>query len=320
MSSPFSVIRDNATAPRGAVIAIGNFDGVHRGHRAVIEAAIRMAREADKPAYAVTFEPHPRVFFQPNVPQFRLTDETTKLRLLAATGLDGAVVMSFDAKRAGTAALDFVDHDLADRLAVSGIAVGYDFHFGKGRAGSPALLKSEGDKLGIPVHVEPQRQIDGVPVSSTSIRTALAEGNIKRATTLLGYPWLISGPVRHGEKRGRDLGFPTANIVLDPGCGLRHGIYAVRAGHGSARIGGVASFGRRPTFDNGAPLLEIHLFDFGANLYDLTLDVAFIDFLREERKFETVDALIAQMHADSRAARAALAAAPGEFPPLGHIS
>ena len=186
MSPSFSIFRDNVTAPRGAVIAIGNFDGVHRGHRAVIEAAIRMAREAGKPAYAVTFEPHPRVFFQPNVPQFRLTDETTKLRLLAGTGLDGAVVMTFDATRAGTAAVDFIQQDLVDRLAVSGIAVGYDFHFGKGRAGSPALLKSEGEKLGIPVHVEERREVDGVPVSSSSIRTALGEGNIKLATTLLG--------------------------------------------------------------------------------------------------------------------------------------
>jgi riboflavin kinase / FMN adenylyltransferase len=319
MSSPFSIFRDNVTAPRGAVIAIGNFDGVHRGHRAVIEAAIKMAREAGRPAYAVTFEPHPRVFFQPNVPQFRLTDETTKLRLLAGTGLDGAVVMTFDAKRAGTAAVDFVHQDLVGRLAVSGIAVGYDFHFGKGRTGSPALLQSEGEKLGIPVHVEQRREVNGVPVSSSSIRSALTEGNIKLATTLLGNPWLVSGRVRHGEKRGRDLGFPTANIVLDPGCGLRHGIYAVRAGHGSALIGGVASFGKRPTFDNGAPLLEIYLFDFGANLYDLTLDVAFVDFLREEQKFDSVEALVQQMHADCRAARTALAAAPDAFPPLGAI-
>lgn len=325
MPASFSIIRDNDAAPRGAVIAIGNFDGVHRGHRAVIAAAIDMARKTGVPAYAVTFEPHPRVFFQPNVPQFRLTDEATKLRLLAATGLDGAVVMNFDAHRAGTAALDFINNDLVGRLGVSGIAVGYDFHFGKGRAGSPTLLKSEGARLGIPVHVESKREAGGLPLSSSSIRELLGKGDVARAGELLGYPWLVSAEVRHGDKRGRELGYPTANLALDPGCGLRHGIYAVRAGFNGGqlegkRIGGVASFGRRPTFDNGAPLLEIHLFDFTGDLYGKTLDVAFIAHLRDELKFDSVAALVAQMDKDSQAARAALEAAPDAFPALGTIA
>lgn len=319
MAAPFTIIRDTDPAPpRGGVIAIGNFDGVHRGHRAVIDAAIKIAKAQGAPAYAVTFEPHPRSFFQPNVAQFRLTSERDKLRLLAATGLDGAVVMSFDARRAATSATDFIAHELVERLGVSGIAVGYDFHFGKGRAGTPTLLQSEGVRLHIPVHVEKRHETQGITVSSGSIRDALVQGHVERAETMLGYPWFVSGTVRHGDKRGRDLGYPTANVALDPGCGLRHGIYAVRVGVGGKRIEGVASFGTRPMFDNGAPLLEVHLFDFAGDLYGQSLDVAFIAFLRAEMTFDGVAALVKQMDADSAAARAALAADPG-FPALGVI-
>jgi len=322
MPAGFSVIRDStpaAAVPRGAVIAMGNFDGVHLGHRAVIAAALNMARRLNRPALAVTFEPHPRLFFSPHTPQFRLTDETSKLRLLAGTGLNGAVVMTFDAGRAGTSAQDFIQHELIGRLGISGIAIGYDFHFGKGRVGSPSLLQSEAPRLGIEVAVQPHVDIDERPVSSTAIRMALAEGQIAEATAMLGGPWFISGDVIHGEKRGRDLGYPTANIRLDPHCGLRHGIYAVRVGMGDSRVDGVASFGRRPTFDNGAPLLEIFLFDFKGDLYGKTLDVAFIAYIRDELKFDNIDALVRQMDDDSTKARAALAAAPGAFPRLGAI-
>lgn len=318
----FSVIRDDtptAAIVRGAVVALGNFDGVHLGHRAVIGAAIDMARKLDKPALAVTFEPHPRSFFSPHTPQFRLTDETAKLRLLAGTGLDGAVVMTFDGARAGTSAQDFINHDLIGRLGISGISVGYDFHFGKGRAGSPSLLAAEAPRLGIEVHVQPHIDILERPVSSTAIRMALAEGQIAEATAMLDGPWFVGGEVIHGEKRGRDLGYPTANIRLDRNCGLRHGIYAVRAGLGGRRIDGVASFGRRPTFDNGAPLLEVFLFDFKGDLYGETLDVAFIAFIRDEEKFDDIDALVRRMDDDSAQARAALAAAPGAFPRLGEV-
>ncbi|MGX1110349.1 MULTISPECIES: bifunctional riboflavin kinase/FAD synthetase [Bradyrhizobium] len=322
MSTGFTVIRDNTPAsaiPKGAVVAMGNFDGVHLGHRAVIGAALAMGRAHGVPALAVTFEPHPRSFFSPNTPQFRLTDETNKLRLLAATGLAGAVVMTFDKARAGTSAQDFIHHDLIGRLGISGIAVGYDFHFGKGRVGSPSLLVSEAPRLGIEVDVQAHVDIEERPVSSSAIRMALAEGEIADATTMLGGPWFVTGKVVHGEKRGRDLGYPTANIRLDKHCGLKHGIYAVRVGKGSQRFDGVASFGRRPTFDNGAPLLEVFLFDFKGDLYDAVLDVAFIGFIREELKFDTIEALIRQMDDDSAKARALLAAAPDAFPQLGVI-
>jgi riboflavin kinase / FMN adenylyltransferase len=326
MTAVFSVIRDStptSAIPKGAVVAMGNFDGVHLGHRAVIAAALEMGRVHRRPALAVTFEPHPRRYFSPNTPQFRLTDEANKLRLLAATGLAGAVVMTFDKARAGTSAQDFIHHELIERLGISGIAVGYDFHFGKGRVGSPSLLVAEAPRLGIEVDVQPHIDIDERPVSSSAIRMALAEGQIADATAMLGGPWFVAGEVIHGEKRGRDLGYPTANIRLDYNCGLRHGIYAVRVGRGrgidQVRLDGVASFGRRPTFDNGAPLLEIFLFDFDGDLYGETLDVAFIGFIREELKFDHVEALIRRMDEDSAEARAQLAAAPGAFPKLGTV-
>jgi riboflavin kinase/FMN adenylyltransferase len=322
MMPAFIVIRDHTPTtaiPKGAVVAMGNFDGVHLGHRAVIAAALEMGHRHGRPALALTFEPHPRRFFSPNTPQFRLSDETAKLRLLAGTGLDGAVVMTFDKQRAGTAAQDFIHHDLIARLGISGIAVGYDFHFGKGRVGSPSLLVGEAPRLGIEVDVQAHVDIDERPVSSSAIRMALAEGQIADASAMLGGPWFVTGEVIHGEKRGRELGYPTANMRLDGSCGLRHGIYAVRVGRGEKRLDGVASFGRRPTFDNGAPLLEIFLFDFKGDLYGESLDVAFIDFIREELEFSSVEALVRQMDEDSVRARAALAAAPDAFPKLRKV-
>ena len=322
MPPRFSVIRDSTPAseiPRGTVVAMGNFDGVHLGHRAVIDAALDMARKHNTTAMAVTFEPHPKSYFSPSTPQFRLTDEANKLRLLAGTGLAGAVVMTFDKGRAGTPAHEFIHHDLIARLGISGIAVGYDFHFGKGRVGSPSLLVAEAPRLGIEVDVQPHIDFDERPVSSSAIRMALAEGQVSEATTMLDGPWFITGEVIHGQKLGRDLGYPTANIRLPASCGLRHGIYAVRVGRGIERYNAVASFGRRPTFDNGAPLLEVFLFDFKGDLYGEVLDVAFIAFIREELKFDGVEPLIRQMDDDSLKARAALAAAPGVFPRLGTV-
>ena len=289
MTPCFTIIRDStpvSAIPRGAVVAMGNFDGVHLGHRAVIAAALQMGARMAGPHWR---SPSSRIrgcFFSPNTPQFRLTDEAGKLRLLAGTGLAGAVVMTFDKARAGTTAQDFIHHDLIGRLGISGIAVGYDFHFGKGRVGSPSLLVNEAPRLGIEVDVQPHVDIEERPVSSSAIRMALAEGQIEDATEMLGGPWFVTGEVIHGEKRGRDLGFPTANIRLDRNCGLKHGIYAVRVGRGAERFDGVASFGRRPTFDNGAPLLEVFLFDFQGDLYGAMLDVAFIGFIREELKFD----------------------------------
>src|SRR6202795_5121809 len=253
----FLVVRDSAPgdALRGAVVAIGNFDGVHCGHRAVIGAAQDLARGLGRPAAALTFEPHPRAFFNPGEPLFRLTDEAVKLRLLGSTGLGGAVVLTLDAALAGLSAEDFVSRILVERFAVSGAVIGFNFHFGMNRAGSPDFLKAQGKQHGFAVEVVPRFEDDGRPVSSGPIRDALAAGRLDQAAELLGYPWFVSGEVIHGDKRGRELGFPTANLKLDAACGLRHGIYAVRTAVGGRRYDAGASFGRRPMFDTGAVLL-----------------------------------------------------------------
>jgi riboflavin kinase/FMN adenylyltransferase len=316
----FIVVRDDAP-PRlkGAVVAIGNFDGVHRGHRAVIDAALARARTLGRPAAALTFEPPPRAFFMPHEKLFRLTDETNKLRLLAATGLDGAVILRFDAALAALSAPEFIDRILVERLAVSGAAIGFNFHFGKDRTGSPQFLAREGARRGFAVDVVQAVEHESGRVSSGAIRHALSNGAVAEAANLLGYPWFVTGTVIHGDKRGQALGFPTANMLLDPACGLRHGIYAVRVGVGNRRHDGVASFGRRPTFDDGAPVLEVFLFDFAGDLYGLKLDVAFIAWIRDEIRFDAVDELVRRMGEDAAAARAALARSDQAFPRLGNV-
>jgi riboflavin kinase / FMN adenylyltransferase len=318
----FVVVRDQGLgldALKGAVVALGNFDGVHRGHRQVIATTQARAQALGAPAAVMTFEPHPRAFFKPGEPLFRLTDETNKLRLFAATGLTGAVVMTFDAALAGLTAQDFVDRILIDRLAVAGVVVGSNFHFGRQRGGSADFLVAEGKSRGFAVDIVPVFSHGGRPVSSGPIREALAGGNVGEAADLLGYPWFVTGRVIEGDKRGRELGFPTANLALDPDCRLRYGIYAVRAGIGDDRYDGVASFGIRPMFATPMPLLEVFLFDFSGDLYGRSIDVAFIGWIREEMQFAGIPALIEQVDKDSAQARAMLAAAGGAFPPLGPL-
>src|SRR5437764_9574981 len=320
---PFLVVRDDAPQVahfNGAIAAIGNFDGVHRGHRAVIDAAVARAASLGAPAIAVTFEPHPRKVLRPSDPIFRLTDETAKLRLLAATGLNGALVLTFDAAFAQLTAEQFVTRILVGRLGIRGATIGFDFHFGHERGGSPAFLTEQGERYGFTVETAAPLEDEGRPVSSSSIRAALAEGRVVEAAELLGYPWFAAGTVIKGDQRGRDLGFPTANLALDAHCGLKHGIYAVRVGIDGAIHAGVASFGTRPTFDDGAPLLEVHMFDFAGDLYGAPLDVVFIGWIRAEAKFGSIDALLRRMNDDARLARAALARAGDAFPPLGKVT
>ena len=320
-TKPFIVHRDGAPgdALRGAVLAIGNFDGVHRGHRAVIAEALGRAQILGRPAAALTFEPHPAAVLRPQEPMFRLTDQTAKLRLLAGTELDGAIVLKFDAALAALTPEEFVHHILVERYGIGGAAIGFDFHFGKNRMGSPVFLQTEGVRYNFAVDVMPPLQDEGRPVSSGTIRTALAAGRVIEAAELLGYPWFVSSTVVAGDKRGRALGYPTANLKLDPGCGLKHGIYAVRVGFDGKLYDAVASFGRRPTFDNGAPILEVFLFDFNGDLYGQRLDVAFLAWIRQEMRFDSIDDLIHQMDDDSAKAREALSRAPGAFPVLGAI-
>jgi len=298
-----------AQALRGAVIAIGNFDGVHRGHQQLIAQARDMARARGVPAAILTFSPHPRAFFAPDTPFFRITPQPERVRVMRRLGLDGVIIRRFDAALAATRAQDFLTRFILEEIGASGVVVGHDFHFGKGREGNPQILQAFCAAHDIACNVVPVVEETGGAISSSAIRAALTEGDITAANRLLGYRWFVTAPIRHGEKRGRNLGYPTANMALRDACALRHGIYAVRMAVNGALHDGVASFGRRPTFDDGAPLLETFLFDFSGNLYGAQADVEFLAFLRPETRFESAQALIAQMDDDSARARTVLAQA-----------
>ena len=294
----------------GPVVAIGNFDGLHRGHRAVIDQTQNLAARLSAPAAVLTFEPHPRAYFKPDEALFELTPIALKASILAQWNVNGMIVLPFNAEMAATSASDFVENILIKTLGVTGIVVGHDFHFGRGREGSPDALKALGTQNNLPVEIVTPLVVGKDLASSSAIRSALAEGDVGKAARILGYRWLVRGEIIHGEKIGRTLGYPTANIRLSPNCQLKHGIYAVRLAVDGVVHTGVASYGRRPTFDNGAPLLEVFVFDFKGDLYGKTIDVEFCAFLRGERKFDGIDPLIEQMDLDSRNAREALARNP----------
>jgi riboflavin kinase/FMN adenylyltransferase len=310
----FQVIHGLESLPdtlHGGVAAIGNFDGVHRGHAAVIRQAKDHAARIGSLALALTFEPHPRAFFQPDQPLRRISSLDDRLALLAWRGLDAAVVLPFDASLASQTAEEFVNRVLVGALKVKAVVVGHDFHFGKGRGGSPAFLREAGLRHGFAVDVVAPEG-GALPYSSSAVRNSLSKGDVETANAVLGYRWFVSGHVRHGEKRGRDLGFPTANIALPDTTPLAPGIYAVRAELRRGTYEGVASFGRRPTFDNGHPLLEVYLFDMTQDLYGQDIKVEFVRYLRPELKFDSVDALVTQMQQDSSSARALLHVAAAE--------
>ncbi|MEM1038809.1 MAG: bifunctional riboflavin kinase/FAD synthetase [Pseudomonadota bacterium] len=297
-------------AMRGGVLAIGNFDGVHSGHQSVISQALKIAHQQKKPCYVLSFEPHPRAFFQPDVPVFRLTPPSDKARVLAAFGLDGLLTLPFNADLAATSAEDFIAHFLLEWAGASHVVTGFNFYFGTKRAGTPQVLAEAGERLGFGVTTvdalaaqnSETRQRE--PVSSSRIRDALQDERAQEAADLLGYRWTVSGTVVKGAQLGRTLGYPTANIKLPEGMTLAHGIYAVRLRRADGTLhDGVASFGRRPTFDNGAPLLETFVFDFSGDLYGETITISLFEFLRGEAKFDSAEALVEQMDRDSNAAR-----------------
>lgn len=296
------------------VLAVGNFDGVHRGHAAVIGRARDLAQKLARPCAVLTFEPHPADFFSKKPVVFRLTSLDAKARKLAALGLHGLVALTFDAKLADLSAEDFVADVLLRRLGARAVVVGYDFHYGRGRAGTPQTLREAGRAKGFHVEIVEKVAADAAgtldAASSTAIRAALQTGDVARAAHILGAPFSVEGEVIHGRKLGRTLGFPTANIALGPAFKLRHGIYAVRFRVEGREYGGVANFGSRPTVDNGPPLLEVFVFDFSGDLYGRTVEVDFVAFLRPEEKFDGLDALTVQMRQDEAEARAILAAAP----------
>lgn len=292
---------------KGGVVAIGNFDGVHRGHQALIERAIQRAQDLGAPSGAMVFEPHPRAYFHPGEPHFELTPIDQKLEVLATLGLDFAVVAAFDSEFAALDNEAFAATVLTGALAVRHVVIGYDFFYGKGRGGSPDTMRSAGRELGFEVTVVEPVADDGEVFSSTGIRLKLAQGDVEGAARDLGRRWRVRGPVVGGAKRGTGLGYPTANLPMPKGTALGHGIYAVLA-HLDGRTHKAAAYlGTRPTFDDGHPVLEVFLLDFEGDLYGREMDVEFVAFLRADRKFDNPTALIAQMDADVAAARAALA-------------
>lgn len=299
--------RDCPPNQRGAVVALGNFDGVHRGHQAVIGQASRLASEREAPLGVLTFEPHPHEFFQPAADTFRLTPFRNKSHHLEALGVDLLVCLSFDKSLSSLTGQEFIDEVLVEGLGLSAIIVGYDFRFGKGRDGDVELLKA--DTRFETIVVEPESSADGTIYSSTKIRDFLKTGQPGQAAALLGRPFEIEGEIMRGDQRGRTIGFPTANIVLGDYIRPAYGVYAVRAGVETGRPGeamwvdGVANLGKRPTVDGLRELFEVHLFDFERDLYGTHLRVALIEFLRPEKKFESFDALKAQIQQDSRKAR-----------------
>jgi riboflavin kinase / FMN adenylyltransferase len=295
---------------RGAVLAIGNFDGMHRGHQALLQATRDEARKLGRRSGAILFEPHPREFFQPEKPHFRLTPLPRKLKLLEQLGLDLAVVLPFDAALAGLAAEDFIERMLVKGLGAGHIVIGYDFRFGKGRAGDPDTLRRAGEAHGFGVTVVPQVAEAGEVFSSSAIRAELAQGDVKGAAEALGHWWRVAGRVIGGAKRGVGLGFPTANLALPASTALGHGIYAVRVYVGSERHDGAAYLGTRPMFDDGEAILEVFLLDFDGDLYGREIEVEFIDFVRTDAKFQSVEALKEQMAKDCARARNILRQAP----------
>jgi riboflavin kinase / FMN adenylyltransferase len=295
---------------RGSIVALGNFDGFHKGHQAVVGRAVTRARAEGRPVLVATFDPHPVRYFAPDVPPFRLTSLDQRQRLFAAAGADAMLVFHFDGELAKVTAADFVNDYLAARVGAAGVTTGEDFTFGRGRSGDVEVLRmlALANRMSVD-SVSPVS--DGeAPVSSSRIREALREGDCETATALLTRPFAIEGEVEHGDKRGRMLGYPTANIALANYLRPRFGVYAVRGRLEDGRVlHGVANIGTRPMFDPPKELLEPYFFDFDGDLYGHKIEVELISFLRGEEKFDNLEALKAQMDRDSDEARRRLAAA-----------
>ena len=293
---------------RGCVLALGNFDGFHLGHQAVVNRAITLGFHERRPVVVATFDPHPVRFFKPDVPPFRLTSLDQRERLFAHAGADGMLVFNFDRALATTSAEDFVGEVLAKKLGVAAVVTGTDFTFGRGRAGNAEVMRELGAQNGIHSETVAPVILDGEPVSSSRIRQALAAGDMATATHLLTRPFAVEAVVEHGDGRGKGFGYPTANVSLARYQRPKHGIYAVRVRlDDESEHPGVASFGVRPTFDERGEFLEAYIFDWDGDLYDRTIEIDLIAWIRPEAKFDSVEALIDQIGKDSAEARRILA-------------
>ena len=294
---------------KGGVIAIGNFDGVHRGHQSVLNRALDIARSRNAPALVLTFEPHPRTVFNPDKPVFRLTPAPVRAQVLEAMGFHSVIEYPFDREFASRSAEDFVRSILVDWLGATEVVTGFDFHFGKGREGGPAFLMEAGKRNGFGVTLVDAFRDEGAEVvSSSRIRGLLAKGDVAQAAGLLGYRFTVEAEVIKGQQLGRTLGYPTANMALAPEAELEPGIYAVRLRRPDGSLhDGVASFGYRPTVtEDGAPLLETFVFDFSGDLYGEHCRVSFFGHLRDELKFTGLEPLVEQIRKDEDEARALL--------------
>lgn len=294
---------------KGGVIAIGNFDGVHRGHQSVLNRALELARSRKAPALVLTFEPHPRTVFNPDKPVFRLTPAPVRAQVLEAMGFHSVIEYPFDRDFASRSAEEFVHSILVDWLGATEVVTGFDFHFGKGREGGPAFLMEAGKRNGFGVTLVDAFRDEGAEVvSSSRIRGLLAEGDVAQAAGLLGYRFTVEAEVIKGQQLGRTLGYPTANMALAPEAELKPGIYAVRLRRPDGSLhDGVASFGYRPTVtEDGAPLLETFVFDFSGDLYGEHCRVSFFGHLRDELKFTGLEPLVEQIRKDEEEARALL--------------
>jgi len=296
-------------AYRGGIVALGNFDGFHLGHQAVVGAAVSRARAEGRPALVATFDPHPVRHFKPDAAPFRLTTLDQRQDLFAAAGADAMLVFGFDAALASLTAEEFAGQRLADALGAAGVVTGEDFTFGKGRGGNTTVLAELGQRHGFTAQAIAPVTLDGAPVSSSRIRDALREGRPRDAAALLTRPFAIRGVVEPGAQLGRTIGYPTANLRLGSYLRPAYGIYAVRGRLPDGRVlNGAANLGIRPSFDPPIELLEPYFFDFSGDLYGQTIEVELIDYLRPEAKFSSLEALTAQMERDCARARTLLAA------------
>jgi len=313
------VFSDDDVVPEdfyGSVVALGNFDGVHRGHQAVLGQAKAIAQTQDCALGALTFVPHPQLFFKPTSTMFMLSPLPRKLALLEAFGMEFAGLLGFDRALADLTAEAFVERILVERWRVRHVVVGYNFFFGKGRSGNPQTLTELGQERDIDVTIVEPESDEGEVFSSSSVRDLLRTGNVREAADALGAWWAVSGVVEHGAQRGTNMGYPTVNLMLEAGQALHHGIYAARVYVDGKRYDGAAYNGRRPTFDNGVAKLEVFLFEFSGDLYGSEIAVELVEFIRPDEAFETMEDLVRQMDLDCAKAREILGRINADDPML----